>query len=194
MPTITVTSAEMALMKCTEAVAAHLLVVAHGRPTNRAFTVPRDRTVRQYANAQTLRQNALGPVGLIMQGKLPPSAMAPAGQRLPDYTLIPVNGYTGRPGAADHFYSALLRYVEQAARQAGPHASPTQISPLLEPGVPCDILCLRPRRVSSWFTGGYPRLSQLMAQGFAARYPHLHCLLLPAVRPSSRRKKSSRGA
>ncbi len=187
MPTITVTSADMALIKCTEAVATHLLVLAHGRPNNRAFTVPQGKTVRQYASAQALRQNALGPVGLIMQGKLPPSAMGPAGHRLPDYTLIPVRSYAARPGAADHLYAALLRFVERAGRKTGPHALPDGV--LLEPGVPCDILCLRPRRVSSWFTGGYPRLSQLMAEGFAARYAHLHCLILPPVRPSSTRKK-----
>ncbi len=127
MPTITVTSADMALIKCTEAAAIHLLIVAHGRPTNRAFTVPQGKTVRQYANAQAPRQNALGPVGQIMRGKLPPSAMGPAGHRLPDYTLIPVRGYAGRPGTADRLYAALLRYVEPAGRNPGWQTPPNGV-------------------------------------------------------------------
>jgi hypothetical protein len=180
MPTITVTSAEMALMKCTDAVASHLLIVAQGRPTNRAFTVPQGRTVRQYASSHVLLQNAIGPVGLVMQGKLRPISMASAGHRLPDYTLTSVRGYAGRPGTADPLYAALLRYVEQAGRKSDMQRPLNGVN--LGPGVPCDILCLRPRRVSSWFTGGYPRLSQLLGEGLLTQYTHLHCLLGPAVR------------
>jgi hypothetical protein len=187
MPTITVTSADMALIKCTEAVATHLLILAHGRPTNRAFTVPQGKTVRQYAGDQVLQKNALGPVGLVMRGSLSPSVMASAGHRLPDYTLTPVRGYASRPGAADHLYAALLRYVEQAGRQT--ITQTPQDGLRLGPGVPCDILCLRPRRVSSWITSRYPRLSQLVVEGLLKQYAHFHCLLGPAVRPSPTRKK-----
>jgi hypothetical protein len=187
MPTITVTSADIALMKCTDVVATHLLIVAHGRPTNRAFTVPQGKTVRQYAGDQALRKNALGPVRLVMQGQLPPSALAPAGHRTPDYTLTPVRGYASRPGVADNLYAALLRYVEQAGHQRGTQAPRDGLR--LGPGVPCDILCLRPRRVSSWVTSRYPRLSQLVAEGLLYQYTHVHCLLSPAGRPGSSSKK-----
>ncbi len=106
--------------------------------------------------------------------------MASAGHRLPDYTLTPVRGYAGRPGTADPLYAALLRYVEQAGRKSDKQMSLNGVN--LGPGVPCDILCLRPRRVSSWFTGGYPRLSQLLGEGLLTQYTHLHCLLGPTVR------------
>jgi hypothetical protein len=186
MPTITVTSADMALMQSTDVAATHLLVVAQGRPTNRSFTVPPGKTVRQYAGEPSLLRNALGPVALIMQGKMRPSVMASAGHRIPDYTLTPIRGYAGRPGTADPLYAALLRYVEQAGRITALQAVNGSG---LGPGVPCDILCLRPRRVSSWFQSGYPRLSQLTAEGLLAQYAHLHCLLGPAVRQSAVRKK-----
>ena len=184
MPTITVTSSDMALMKYTDAAASHLLIVAQGRPTNRLFTVPPGKTVRQYASDHAILRNAIGPVGQLMRGQLRPQAAAGAGQRLPDYTLAPIRGYAGRPGVADPLYAALLHYVEQAGR---PSALQTPLNgSSLGPGVPCDILCLRPRRVSSWFTGGYPRLSQLMGEGLLAQYAHLHCLLGPAVRAVAR--------
>ncbi|WP_089935772.1 putative adhesin [Candidatus Entotheonella palauensis] len=186
MPTITVTSADMALMQCTDAVAKHLLIMAHGRPTNRAFTVPPGKTIRQYT-PQALLKSALGSVESVMRGRLSPNVVAPAGHRLPDYTLIPVRGYASHSGATDHLYAALLRYVEQAGRQAGTPAPRDGLN--LGPGVPCDILCLRPRRVSSWVTSRYPRLSQLAAEGLLAQYTHLHCLLSPAVRPASAVKK-----
>lgn len=188
MPTITVTSADIALIQCTDVVATHLLILAHGRPSNRAFTVPQGKTIWQYAGGKTLHQNALGPVGLVLQGRLSPSAMVPGGQRLPDYTLIPVRGYASQPGAADHLYAALLRYVEQAGRKTATQAPRGGLR--LGPGVPCDVLCLRPRRVSSWVTSRYPRLSQLVADGLLTQYAHLHCLLaLPVARSGPARKK-----
>ena len=186
MPTITVTSAEMALMQCTEAVATHLLILANGRPNNRAFTVPQGKIIRHYADNSASRHNALGPVGLVIQGKLSPSTMAPAGHRCPDYTLTPIRGYTSQPGAADYLHAALLRYVEQAGRKPGTQTPPDGLR--LGPGVPCDILCVRPRRVSSWITSRYPRLSQLVAEGLLTQYTHFHCLLSPAVRPGSASK------
>lgn len=175
MPTITVTSADMALMQCTDVVAKHLLILAYGRPTNRAFTVPPGKTIRQYGNDQALIKGALGPVGLLMQGKLHPRDTAPAGHRTQDYTLAPVRGYMSRSGAVDHPYAALLRFVEQAGREAGTHKPLDVVS--LGRGVPCDILCLRPRSVSSWFSSRYPRLSQVVAEGLLTQYTHLHCLL-----------------
>lgn len=182
MPTITVTSADIALMQCTDVMAAHLLIVAHGRPTNRAFTVPPGKTIKQYADDQALLNGMLGPVGRVLQGKLRPCTTAPAGHRIPDYTLSPVRGYTS-PGLASHPYAALLRYVEQAGREAGAQTPRDGLS--LGPGVPCDILCLRPRRVSSWLTSRFPRLSQLVAEGLLTRYAHLHCLLSPVERTGS---------
>ena len=163
MPTITVTSADMALMQCTEVVATHLLILAHGRPNNRAFTVPQGKIIRHYASDQALLKSALGPVGLVIQGKLSPSTMAPAGHRLPDYTLAPIRGYASQPGAADHLHAALLRYVEQAGRK--PSTQARQDGLRLGPGVPCDILCVRPRRGLNWVMNRYPRLSQLIAEG-----------------------------
>ena len=184
MPTITITSSDMALMKCTEAQASHLLIIAQGRPTNRAFTVPRGKIVRQYASDHAILRNAVGPVGMLMRGQLRPRASGAAGDRLPDYTLAPIRGYAGRPGVADPLYATLLHYVEQAGRSNALQASPNGAP--LGPGMPCDILCLRPRRVSSWFSGGYPRLSQLMGEGLLAQYAYLHCLLGPAVRAVAR--------
>lgn len=183
MPTNTVTDGHMMLMQTTDVVAMHLLIVAQGLPTGKAFTVPVSKTIRQYGDDQIPLEGTLGLVGSIMWGKLLPYETATVGYRTPDYTLTPIRRLVSHSATGPPPTTTLLRYVEQSGRAYRACDPLERLS--LGYGVPCDILCLRPRRVSSWLTSGMPRLSQLLSESLLARYAHIHCLLRRAKRSGS---------
>lgn len=183
MPTITVTDGHIMLMQSTDVVAIHLLIVAQGVLTGRAFTVPVDKTIRQYGDDQTPLEGTLGLVGSVLRGKLLPYETATAGYRTADYTLTPIRGLVSHPVTVPPPSTTLLRYVEQSGREYRACDPLERLS--LGYGVPCDILCLRPRRVSSWLTSQMPRLSQLLSESLLTQYAHIHCLLRRAKRSGS---------
>lgn len=183
MPTITVTDGHIMLMQSTDVVAMHLLIVAQGVLTGKAFTVPVGKTIRQYGDDQIPLEGTLGLVGSVMWGKLLPYETATVGYRAPDYTLTPIRRLVSHSATAPPPYITLLRYVEQSGRESRA-CDPLQALSLGH-GVPCDVLCLRPRRVSSWLTSRMPRLSQLLSESLLTRYAHIHCLLRRAKRSGS---------
>ena len=175
MPTITVTDGHMILMQSTDIVAIHLLIVAQGVRTGRAFTVPASKTIRQYSNDQVPIEGTLGLVGSVVRGTLRPYETATAGYRTADYALTPIRKLVSHPVTTPPDTTPLLRYVEQS-RRAQPERERLEALHLGY-GVPCDILCLRSRRVSSWLSSGMPRLSQLLRESLLTQYAHIHCLL-----------------
>jgi hypothetical protein len=179
MSTITVTTPHVTLMRCTDVVATHLLIVARGLATSRAFIVPAGKTIRQYDYSKAPLADTLGLVSLVIGGKLPAAETAAAGQRTLDYMLSPIVSHGSRY-TATHSHVALLRYVERSGRGLGAHA-PEEMAGLGQ-GVTCDLLCLRPRPISSWFTGRQTRLSQLVSEHLLTQYAQIHCLVCP-VKP-----------
>jgi hypothetical protein len=180
MATLTVTTPQMTLMQRTDVVATHLLIIAQGLPTGRAFMVPAGKTLRQYDQCKTPLAGPIGFVGMVMRGKLPPSRTAFAGQRTPDYTLAPISGEGNHRTAGYSSYVDLLHYVERSGRE--PKTSTSENGMSLGPGVVCDLLYLRSRPVSSWFSGRQTRLSQLVSEHLLRQYAQIHCLVSPIKR------------
>lgn len=180
MSTLTVTTPQVTLMQRTDVVATHLLIIAQGLPTGRAFTVPAGKLLRQYDKSKAPLAGPLGLVGMVLRGKLPPSETALAGQRTPDYTLAPMSSDGSHRTARHSPHVDLLRYVERSGRE--PRTSTSGKEGSLGPGVVCDLLCLRPRPISSWFTGRQTRLSQLVSERLLRQYAQIHCLVSPAKR------------
>jgi hypothetical protein len=180
MATITVTAPHVTLMQRTDVIATHLLIVAQGLPTGRAFIVPASKTIRQYDDGTAPLADTLGLVGMVIGGKLPPAKTAPAGQRALDYMLSPLGSRDRRHTATHLLYATLLRYVERSGREFAARASGDMAG--LGQGVACDLLCLRPRPISDWLTGRHARLSQLVSERLLTQYAHIHCLVCP-VKP-----------
>jgi len=180
MSTLTVTTPQMTLMQRTDVVATHLLIIAQGLATGRAFMVPVGKVLRQYDQNTAPLAGLLGLVGMVIRGKLPPSETALAGQRTPDYTLAPISSEGSRRTAGHLPHVDLLRYVERSGRE--PRTSTSENGVSLGPEVVCDLLCLRPRPISSWFTGRQTRLSQLVSERLLRQYAQIHCLVSPAKR------------
>jgi hypothetical protein len=180
MATITVTAPHVTLMQRTDVVATHLLIVARGLPTGRAFIVPASKTIRQYDDSKAPLADPLGLVGMVIRGKLSPVETTPAGQRTLDYMLSPLGNRDNRHTATHLLYATLLRYVERSGREPGACASGDMAG--LGQGVTCDLLCLRPRPISDWFTSRHTRLSQLVSERLLTQYAQIHCLVCP-VKP-----------
>jgi hypothetical protein len=180
MATITVTAPHVTLMQRTDVVATHVLIVARGLPTGRAFIVPASKTIRQYDEGKAPLADTLGLVGMVIGGKVPPVETAPAGQRTLDYMLSPLGNRDRRPTASHLLYASLLHYVERSGREPGARALGDLAG--LGQGVPCDLLCLRPRPISDWFTSRHTRLSQLVSERLLTQYVQIHCLVC-SVKP-----------
>jgi hypothetical protein len=180
MATITVTAPQVTLMQRTDVVATHVLIVARGLPTGRAFIVPASKTIRQYDDSKAPLANMLGLVGMVMRGHVPPVETAPAGQRTLDYMLSPIGNRERHHSAAHLLYATLLRYVERSGREPGTRASGDMAG--LGQGITCDLLCLRPRPISDWFTSRHTRLSQLVSERLLTQYAQIHCLVC-SVKP-----------
>jgi hypothetical protein len=180
MATLTVTAPQLTLMQRTDVVATHLLIIAQGMPTGRVFMVPAGKTLRQYDESKAPLAGSLGLVGLVIRGKLPPSQTALAGQRTPDYTLAPLNSAGSHHAAGSSPHVDLLHYVERSGRE--PRTSTSENGVSLGPGVVCDLLYLRSRPMSSWFTGRQTRLSQLVSERLLRQYAQIHCLVSPIKR------------
>jgi hypothetical protein len=166
-------------MQNPEVVARHLVIVARGLPTGRALRVPAGKSLYQYNDVQGRHTDTLGLVGWLMQGTLPPYETARTGQRTADYTLVPVGGPVRDLISIQSPMPSLLRYVEQSGKT---WAHPQALAAMrLGHGVPCDIVCLRPRQVAQWLTSRTPRLSHLITEPLLNQYSHVHCLLSRAL-------------
>lgn len=175
MSTITVTAPHVTLMQRTDVVATHLLIVARGLSTGRAFIVPAGKTIRQYHDNKAPLVDMLGLIGMVIGGKLPATETSSAGQRTFDYMLSPISSHGSHHSATHLLAATLLRYVERSGREPETHTSEDVAG--LGQGVICDLLCLRSRPVSSWFTSRQTRLSQLVSERLLIQYAQIHCLV-----------------
>ena len=174
MPTTTLTTAQLTLIKRTDVTSAHLLIVARGRQYGRRFTVPEGRTVRHYIDDNHNLDVTVGTFGLALRGRLQPRETHTVGYRIMDYTLIPAEDDASRAASARHPDAQWHRHVDQSGKTPGAH-SPLDVASLGE-GVPCDIVRLRRQPIGHRLQRKLPRLSQLLKDELLTQYTYIHCL------------------
>jgi hypothetical protein len=180
MPTTSVTSGPLVLIKRTDVASTHLIIVGQGRQAGRHIMVPAGKTIHHYIEDSHDIDINIGTFGLAIRGKLQPCETYAAGQRIADYLLTPAADDASRAATARHPDAQWHRYVEQSDK------SPGAVVPLdanhLGQGVPCDILRLRRQTATKWAQNRVPRFSQLMHDELLAQYDHVHCLFSRANR------------
>jgi hypothetical protein len=181
MPTTSVTSGPLVLIKRTDIAATHLIIVGQGKQAGRNVMVPAGKTIHHYIEDNHDIDINIGTFGLAMRGKLQPRETYTSGHRVAEYLLTPAADDTPRAAPSRHPDAQWHRYVEQSDK------SPGAVAPLdanyLGQGVPCDILRLRRQTATNWSQSrGVPRFSQLMHDVLLAQYGHVHCLFSRANR------------
>ncbi len=179
MLTTTVTAGQMTLIKRTDVASTHLILFARGKQSGRGFTIPHGKNVHHYIEENCQLEVNIGTFSLAIRGKLHPTDIYAAQQHATDYTLTQAAGHSRRNTRRDP-YASLQQYVEQSDKAPGALA-PLHASGLGQ-GVPCDIMHLRPRAVSSWSVTSLPRFSQLINDALLTQYAHIHCLFGRAPR------------
>lgn len=174
MSTMTLTTAQLTLIKRTDVTSNHLLIVARGRQLGRRFSVPEGRAVGDYRDGTPNLDVNVGTVSLVLRGRLQSQKMHTAGARIIDYMLTPAEADPSRVATARHPDSQWHRHVEQSGKSAGAKC-PLEVASL-GAGVSCDIVRLRHQPIALRLNRKLPRLSQLLKDGLLTQYTFIHCL------------------
>ena len=140
MPTTTLTTSQLTLIKRMDMPSSHLIVVARGRQSGRRFTVPEGRTVRHHIDDNFNLDINVGTLGLALRGHLQPRETHTVGYRIMDYTLMPAAENAFRAATARYPDAQWHRHVDQSGKAPG--ATPPVDAVSLGEGVPCDIVRL----------------------------------------------------
>lgn len=174
MPTTTLTTAELTLVKRTDVISTHLIIVGRGRQVRRPFTVPTGRIIRHYIeDNHTIDVNS-GTLGLALRGRFQPRETHTVGCRIVDYTLVPTEEELARGAGTRNSDAQWHRHVDQSGRVPGAQF-PFDVASLGE-GVPCDIARLRLQSMARRLERKPPRLSQVLKNEILTQYAYIHCL------------------
>ena len=174
MSTMTLTTAQLTLIKRTDVTSTHLLIVARGRQFGRRFSVPESRAVCDYREDTPNLAVTIGTISLVVRGRLQSQKMHTAGSRILDYMLTPAEDGPSRVAPTRHPDSQWHRHVEQSGKSSG-SACPLDAA-RLGAGVSCDIVRLRHQPIGLRLNRKPPRLSQLLKDGLLTQYTFIHCL------------------